>query len=107
MQQTAQRRKRLAAGLALTLLPLVLWIVLPGALFLKLSKLSGLDERLVEAYSFIIGAVFQFVAIYFFENARQKPRDMLSICAVTAGVVSVLSVFVLFGAASAVVLKGW
>jgi len=107
MADLAQRKRRLALGVVLTLAPLILWLVLPVALYLKLSRLIGIDERLVEAYSFIVGAIFQFVAIYFLENTRQKPRDALSICAVTAGVVSVLSVLVFFSAASAVVLRGW
>jgi hypothetical protein len=107
MVALAQRRKRFAVGLSLTFLPIILWIVLPVVLFVKLALLVRIDERLVEAYSFIVGALFQLVAIYFFENARQKPRDWLSICAVTADVVSLLSVLVYFGAASAVVLRGW
>lgn len=107
MMELAQRKKRFAFGLLVAFLPFVLWIVLPVVLFLKLALLVHIDERLVEAYSFIIAAIIQLVAIYFFENARQKPRDWLSICAATAGVVSVLSVLVFFGAASAVVLRGW
>jgi len=101
------RTKRFAMGLVLTFLPLALWIALPAALFLRLARGIGIDERLVEAYSFVIGAVLQLVAIYFFENTRQKPRDVLSVCAATAGVVCILSVLVFFGAASAVVLHGW
>jgi len=107
MADSAQRKKRLAVGLVLTLLPLILWLALPAALFLRLARGIGIDERLVEAYSFVIGAIFQLVAIYFFENTRQKPRDLLSVCAVTAGIFSVFSVIVFFGAASAVVLHGW
>jgi hypothetical protein len=107
MATAVQRKTRLAVGLVLTLAPLILWLALPAALFLKVSRLIGTDERLVEAYSFIIGAILQLVAIYFLENARQKPRDVLSICAASAGIVSVVSVIVFFGAASAVVLQGW
>ncbi|HXX43794.1 MAG TPA: hypothetical protein VEJ38_03640 [Candidatus Acidoferrales bacterium] len=107
MAAAAQRKKLLAVGITLTLAPLILWLALPAALFLKMSHLIGTDERLVEAYSFIIGAILQLVAIYFLENARQKPRDFLSTCALSAGVVSVTSVIVFFGAASAVVLRGW
>jgi len=107
MPEPAQRRKRLALGLALTLAPLVIWLALPAAIFLKLSRLIGIDARLVEAYSFILGAILQLVALYFLENARQKPRDLLSICAASAGIVSVVSVIVFFGAASVVVLRGW
>lgn len=107
MAEPAQRKIQLTVGLVLTLLPLVLWLALPAPLFLKLSRTTGVDERLIEAYSFVIGAILQLVAIYFLENARQKPRDALSICAFSAGVVSVVSVLVFFGAASAVVLRGW
>ncbi len=107
MTEAAQRKKRLAVGLVLTILPLALWLALPGMLFAKLAGRIGIDERLVEAYSFIVGAIVQLAAIYFYENARQKPRDWLSICAFSAGVVSVLTILVFFGAASAVVLRGW
>jgi len=107
MAAAAQRKTRLAVGLVLTLVPLILWFALPAALFLKLSRMIGTDERLVEAYSFIVGAILQLVAIYFLENARQKPRDLLSIFAVSAGIVSVVSVIVFFGAASVVALQGW
>ena len=107
MADPAQRKTHLAVGLVLMLAPLILWFVLPAVLFLQLARLVGIDERLVEAYSFIIGAIVQLVAIYFFENSRQKPRDAVSVCAVAAGVVSVVSVLVFFGAASAVVLRGW
>lgn len=107
MTPSAQRKKRIAVGLVLALVPLILWLALPAMLFLKLARLFGIDERLVEAYSFVVGAIVQLVAIYFFENARQKPRDALSVCAFAAGVVSVVSVIVFFGAASAVALQGW
>lgn len=107
MARPTQRKTRLAAGLVLMLVPLILWFALPTVFFLKLARVLGIDERLVEAYSFIIGALVQLVAIYFLESARQKPRDLLSTCALSAGVVSVVSVIVFFFAASAVVLRGW
>ena len=107
MVALTQRKKRFAVGLSLTFLPVILWIALPVMLFVKLSLWVRMDERLVEAYSFIGGAMFQLAAIYFLESARKKPWDWLSICAVTAGVVSVFSVIVFFGAASVVALQGW
>jgi len=107
MVALAQRKKRLAVGLLLTFLPVILWIALPVVLFVKLALRIRMDERLVEAYSFIAGAMFQLAAIYFLESARKKPWDWLSICAVTVGFVCVLSVIVLFGAACVVALQGW
>jgi hypothetical protein len=117
----ARRKKDLAFGLSFAALPIVLWAVVPASFVLKFAASFRWDERLVEAYAFMCGALFQLAAIYFFNRIAKRPPDRaptstvsraweidwVSIGAVAAGVVSVLAIFVFFGAVTAVTLQGW
>jgi hypothetical protein len=66
-----------------------------------------MDERLVEAYCFFTGAIVEMVAIYFFERARKRPWDLLSVCAVITGAFSVVAIIVFWLAVNAVTMRGW
>lgn len=103
----AQRKARFAWGTALGFLPVIAWIVLPVAVVLKLALFLRLDERLLEAYCFLLGAILELVAIYFFKRARRRPWDWLSICAVITGAFSICAIIVFWGAIAAVTLQGW
>jgi uncharacterized membrane protein len=103
----AQRKTRLAVGATLAFVPIVVWIVLPVAVILKLAVFLRLDERLLEAYCFLLGTISEFVAIYFFQHARRRSWDWLSICAVITGAFSVCAVVVFWGAIAAVTMRGW
>ena len=103
----AQRKARFAWGAALGFLPVIVWIVLPVAVVLKLAVFLRLDERLLEAYCFLLGAILELVAIYFFKRARRRPWDWLSICAVITGAFSICAVVVFWGAIAAVTMHGW
>ena len=95
--ELAQRKTLLALGAALAFLPVIVWFMLPVAVVLKLAVFLRLDERLLEAYCFLLGAILELAAIYFFERARRRSWDWLSICAVV----------VFWGAIAAVTMHGW
>lgn len=103
----AQRKARFAWGAAFGFLPIIVWIVLPVAVVLKLALFLRLDERLLEAYCFLFGAILELVAIHFFERARRRPWDWLSICAVITGAFSICAIVVFWGAITAVTMRGW
>ena len=103
----AQRKTLFGWGTVLTLVPIFVWIVLPGAVFSKLAAFFRMDDRLIEAYCFMSGAILELVALYFFERARRRPWDWLSVSAVTGGTISVIATIVFWGAAAAVVMQGW
>jgi hypothetical protein len=103
----AQRNKGLAFGLLFLFLPILLWVAVPDSLVVKAAVWLRADERLVEAYSLVGGALSQLAAIYFFNRIGRPPWNWLSVCAVATGVVSVLAIFVFFGAVTAVTLHGW
>ena len=88
-------------------LPFILWAVLPGSLFPKIAGLLRTDDRLVEAFGFMAGAVSQFVAAWFFNRAHQRPRDWISVCGIVLTVCSALAMFVFWGAVAAVTMQGW
>jgi hypothetical protein len=103
----AQRKTRFAWGTALAFLPIAVWIVLPVAVVLNLALFLRMDERLLEAYCFLLGATLELVAIYFFKRTRRRPWDWLSICAVITGAFSICAVVVFWGAIAAVTMHGW
>ena len=104
----AQRKTRFAWGAALTFTPILVWIVLPVAVFSKLAAFFRMDDRLIEAYCFMSGAILELVALYFFERARrQRPWDWLSVSAVTAGTISIFATIVFWVAVAAVTMQGW
>lgn len=103
----AQRKARFAWGAALTFAPILVWIVLPVVVFSKLAAFFRMDDRLIEAYCFMCGAILELVALYFFERARRRPWDWLSVSAVTGGTISVIATIVFWGAAAAVAMQGW
>jgi uncharacterized membrane protein len=105
--ELAQRKARLAVGAALAFLPIVVWIVLPVAVVLKLALFLRLDERLLEAYCFLLGAILELAAVYFFQRARRLPWDWLSVCAVITGAFSICATIVFWGAIAAVTMHGW
>ena len=106
--ELAQRKSRLAVGAALAFLPIVVWIVLPVAVVLKLALLLHMDERLLEAYCFLLGAILELAAVYFFRRARwRRPWDGLSVCAVITGAFSICAIVVFWGAIAAVTMHGW
>jgi uncharacterized membrane protein len=105
--ELAQRKTLLALGAALAFLPVIVWFMLPVAVVLKLAVFLRLDERLLEAYCFLLGAILEFVAVYFFQRARRRPWDWLSICAVITGAFSICAIIVFWGAIAAVTLHGW
>lgn len=105
--ELAQRKTQFWLGLVLLFLPILLWIALPDALFTRFALFFRMDDRLVEAYCFVGGAIVEMIAIYFFERTRRRPRDWLSVCAVVTGSFSVLATIIFWGAAAAVVMQGW
>jgi len=105
--ELAQRKTLLALGAALAFLPVIVWFMLPVAVVLKLAVSLRLDERLLEAYCFLLGAILELAAIYFFERARRRSWDWLSICAVITCAFSICAVVVFWGAIAAVTMHGW
>jgi hypothetical protein len=105
--ELARRKRLFLFGIVLASLPIILWIVLPDSLFPKIAALLRTDDRLIEAYGFMAGAVCQFVAAWFFDRAHQRPRDWISICGIALTVCSGTAVMVFFGAMAAVTLQGW
>jgi hypothetical protein len=103
----AQRKTQFWLGLLLLLLPILLWLALPDTLFTRLAIFFRIDERLVDAYCFLGGAIVEMVAIYFFERARKRLWDWLSVCAAVTGSFSVFATIAFWGAATAVVMQGW
>jgi hypothetical protein len=103
----AQRKTRFAWGTALAFLPVAVWIVLPVAAVLKLALFLRMDERLLEAYCFLLGATLELVAIYFFQRTRRRPWDWLSVSAIIGGTISVFAIIVFWGAIAAVTMHGW
>jgi hypothetical protein len=101
------RRAKFTLGILLALLPFVLWIVLPGSLFASIAASLGMDDRLVDAYAFMLGAISELVAIYFLRHSRKRPWDWLSAFSLIGAILSGLAIFVFFGAASAVAMQGW
>ncbi|MGA8873542.1 MAG: hypothetical protein WA434_18875 [Candidatus Acidiferrales bacterium] len=105
--ELARRKRLFALGVAFALLPIILWAVLPDSLFPKIAGLFRADDRLVEAYGFMAGALCQFVAVWFFNRAHQRPRDWISVCGIVLTVCSAFAIFVFWGATAAVTLQGW
>jgi len=101
------RRIKFTLGILLALLPIVLWIVLPVSLFERIAVTLRMDDRLVEAYAFMLGAFSELVAIYFLKHSRQRPWDWVSAFSLIGAILSGLAIFVFFGAASAVAMQGW
>ena len=102
----AQRKTQFAWGATLGFLPVIVWIVLPVVVVLKLATFLRMDDRLIEAYCFLCGAILELVALYFFDRAR-RPWDWLSICAVITGVFSICAAIVFWVAVAAVTMQGW
>jgi hypothetical protein len=94
-------------GILLALLPVVIWIALPVSLFQEFASALRVDDRLVEAFAFMLGAVLELVAIYFLKHSRKRPWDWVSAFSLIGAILSGLAVFVFFGAASAVATQGW
>lgn len=103
----ARRKTQFAWGAALGFLPVIVWIALPVAVVPRLALSLRLDERLLEAYCFLLGAILEFAAMYFFERARRRPWDWLSICAVITGAFSICAAVVFWGAIATVTMHGW
>ncbi|MGA8013068.1 MAG: hypothetical protein WB949_11640 [Candidatus Acidiferrales bacterium] len=101
------RKTKFTLGVLLALLPVVLWIVLPASLFVSIAVSLGTDDRLVDAYAFMLGAISELVAIYFLKHSRKLPWDWLSAFSLIGAILSGLAIFVFFGAASAVAMQGW
>ncbi len=101
------RRAKFTLGLLLAFLPVVLWIALPVSLFEKLAGALRTDDRLVEAYAFMLGAISELVAIYFLRHSRKRPWDWVSAFSLIGAILSGLAIFVFVGAASAVAMQGW
>lgn len=101
------RRAKFTLGILLALLPIVLWVALPASFFDNLAGALRLDNRLVEACAFMLGAVSELVAIYFLKHSRRRPWDWVSAFSLIGAILSGLAIFVFFGAASAVAMQGW
>jgi hypothetical protein len=101
------RRARFTLGILLALLPVVLWIALPVRFFDNLAGALRMDDRLVEACAFMLGAISEFAAIYFLKHSRKRPWDWVSAFSLIGAILSGLAIFVFFGAASAVAMQGW
>jgi uncharacterized membrane protein len=105
--ELARRKRLFIFGMVFAWLPIILWAALPDSLFPKISLLFHTDTRLVEAYAFLAGAASQFVAAYFFDRSRQRPRDWISVCATVLSISSGITVVVFFGAITAVTMQGF
>jgi predicted permease len=101
------RRAKFTLGILLALLPIVLWVALPVNLFDKIAAALRMDDRLVDAYAFMLGAVSELVAIHFLRHSRKRPWDWVSAFSLIGAILSGLAIFVFFGAASAVAMQGW
>jgi hypothetical protein len=101
------RKGNFTLGVTLAILPIVLWIVLPAAYFVRIAAASRIDDRLVEDYAFMLGAVSQVVAIYFLKRSRQHPWDWLSAFSLIGAILSGLAIFVFVSAAVGNTLQGW
>lgn len=55
--QMAERKKWFVFGSVIAILPIVLWIALPNALFTKLALRLNVDDRLISVYAFMLGVV--------------------------------------------------
>jgi len=103
----AQRKKRFVLGFTIALLPVALWTAVPDALFVKIADALKLDERLVFAYSFMLGCGAEILAVYFLNKSYRRPWDWLSATAFITASLSSVATFVFFGAAAAVAMQGW
>ena len=101
------RGAKFTLGILLAILPVILWIALPVSLFQEFADALRMDDRLVEAFAFMLGAVSELVAIYFLKHSRKRPWDWVSAFSLIGAILSGLAIFVFFGAASAVAIQGW
>ena len=62
--QLLQRKRNVIFGSLLAVLPVVLWIILPVALFEKAGGLFRADDRLLEDWAFLLGAFSEMTALY-------------------------------------------
>ncbi len=101
------RKGRFALGVLLAIFPIVLWIVLPAGYFLRIAAASRIDDRLLEDYAFMLGALFELAAIYFLKRSRQHPWDWLSAFSLIGAIFSGLAICVFFFAVVGNTLQGW
>ena len=60
------------------ILAVVLWILLPVSLLEKLSALFGIDDRLGEAYAFMLAGAADAGAYWLLKRFRRRPAGWLA-----------------------------
>jgi hypothetical protein len=105
--QLLQRKRNVAFGSLLAFLPVVLWIILPVALFERGAARFRVDDRLLEDWALLLGVISEMTALYLFDRSSRPPWDGLSVGAAVVGAFSILAVFVFFVAIVGNTMQGW
>ena len=94
-------------GVFLAVLPVACWILLPDALWERITQAISTDERLVEAYAFMLAAIVELPAIWLMKRGTERPPRWLAICSWIIGIFAGLAIIVFFFAAAATAMQGW
>jgi hypothetical protein len=105
--ELAPRRIHLIFGTLLVILPVVLWILLPVSLLEKLSAFFGIDDRLGEAYAFMLAGAAEAGGYWLLKRFRQRPAGWLSAYSLIGMILSALAIVVFFLAMIAMPMQGW